>query len=82
MPRAPRSVGHRLERPSSTPPNNLGLVGYWKFDDGTGMQATDFSGNGNRGTLSGSTLPTWTSGKKGEALSFDGSTSYVDIPLP
>jgi hypothetical protein len=61
------------------PPNNLGLVGYWSFDDGTSTQATDFSGNGNTGTLTttGSTLPAWTSGKKGNALSFDGSSSYV-----
>jgi hypothetical protein len=24
-----------------------GLVGYWKFDEGTGTQAGDSSGNGN-----------------------------------
>ena len=33
------------------PPNNLGLVGYWSFNEGTGTKATDFSGNGNTGTL-------------------------------
>jgi hypothetical protein len=61
------------------PPNNLGLVGYWPMDEGTSTQAGDFSGNGNTGTLTttGSTPPQWTSGKKGAALSFDGSTSYV-----
>ncbi len=60
-------------------PNNIGLVGYWSFNEGTSTIAHDFSGNGNNGTLSGSTLPAWTSGKFGNGLSFDGSTSYVDI---
>jgi len=34
-----------------TPPNNLGLVGYWSMEDGGGSTATDFSGSGNDGTL-------------------------------
>jgi hypothetical protein len=54
-----------------------GLVGYWNFDEGSGTTAADSSGNGNIGTLSGSTLPTWVSGKIGQALHFDGSSSYV-----
>ena len=59
------------------PANNIGLVGYWSFNEGTSTIAHDYSGNGNNGTLSGSTLPTWTAGKFGDALSFDGSTNYV-----
>lgn len=59
-------------------PSNMGLVGYWSFNEGTGMRAGDSSGNGKNGTLSGSTAPTWTSGKRGQALSFNGSTAYVD----
>ena len=35
------------------------LIGYWKFDNGSGTSATDSSGGANTGTLSGSTLPTW-----------------------
>ena len=35
-----------------------GLVGYWKFNDGTGTQAHDSSGKGNNGTLVNS--PAWT----------------------
>ena len=58
-------------------PNNLGLVGYWSLNDGKGDFATDFSGNGNKGTLTGG--PTWTNGKLGKALSFDGSNDYVDV---
>jgi hypothetical protein len=63
------------------PPNNLGLVGYWSFNEGTSTTATDFSGNGNKGTLStnGGSLPTWTNGKLSTALNFDGSTSYVQV---
>ena len=63
------------------PGNNLGLVGYWSLNEGTSTIAHDFSGNGNNGTLSGSTLPTWTSGKLGNALSFSHSSSqYVSLP--
>lgn len=35
-----------------------GLVGYWKFDEGSGVTAKDSSGNGNDGTLVNG--PTWT----------------------
>jgi hypothetical protein len=60
-------------------PNNIGLVGYWSFNEGTSTIAHDFSGHGNSGTLSttGSTLPQWVPGKFGTALSFDGSSSYI-----
>src|SRR6266478_856977 len=65
-------------------PNNLGLVGYWSFNDGVGTKAGDSSGFGNTGTLAtdGSALPTWTTGKFGKALAFDGinsAGSYVDV---
>jgi hypothetical protein len=64
------------------PPNNLGLVGYWPFNEGTGIKATDFSGNGNTGTritMAGN-LPAWTNGKRGAALDFDNTVgNYVDI---
>jgi hypothetical protein len=41
-----------------------GLVGYWKFDHGSGTTVKDHSGNGNHGTfaaISGNTTayPTW-----------------------
>jgi hypothetical protein len=54
-----------------------GLVGWWNFDEGSGMVANDSTGNGNTGTLVNS--PTWTtSGKINDALTFNGTTSYVD----
>jgi prepilin-type N-terminal cleavage/methylation domain-containing protein len=60
-----------------------GLVGYWPFDEGTGTIAYDYSRNGNNGTLcNGATCgvqgPTWTTGKIGGALSFDGVDDYVN----
>ena len=53
-----------------------GLVGYWKFDDGTGNITFDSSGNGNDGTLIDD--PVWVDGKYGKALSLNG-TNYVEI---
>jgi N-acetylneuraminic acid mutarotase len=55
-----------------------GLVGWWKFDEGSGVVAYDSSGNGNDGNLTNG--PTWTSGKIGGALSFDGVDDFVVIP--
>ena len=55
-----------------------GLVAYWSFDEGSGTTAYDASGNGNHGTLING--PKWTQGKNGQALSFDGSNDYVDVP--
>jgi len=56
-----------------------GLAGYWDFEEGSGSTAADSSGNGNTGTLYGtSSLPVWTSGKVGSALDFDGSEDYVN----
>ncbi len=55
------------------PPSNLGLVAYWPMNEGVGTQIGDASGNGHTGTLGGTPLPTWVSGKLGKALSFTGS---------
>lgn len=52
-------------------------VGYWKFDERSGNIAYDSSGNGNYGTIYGAT---WTTGRLGAALSFDGNGDYVEIP--
>jgi hypothetical protein len=61
----------------SKPANNLGLVGYWKFDEGAGTTAADFSGNGNTGTITGAT---WASGKFVNALSFDDDSEQIEVP--
>ena len=52
------------------------LVGWWKLDEGSGSFASDSSGNGNHGSLSGG----WTSGKVNGAASFDGNTNALSIP--
>ena len=52
-----------------------GLVGWWKFDEGSGTVAYDSSGNDLDGTTNGN--PPWVSGKIGGALSFNGSNQYV-----
>jgi hypothetical protein len=61
-----------------------GLVGWWKFDEGSGTTAADSSGNGNSLSLGGGTFPSWVAGHKGNALSFSGSDylrSAADIDL-
>jgi chitodextrinase len=62
---------------NTQPPPVSGLVAAYGFNEGTGTTTADASGNGHTGTLQGAT---WTTaGKYGGALSFDGSTSYVDL---
>ncbi|WP_347275227.1 Ig-like domain-containing protein [Candidatus Kuenenia sp.] len=53
-----------------------GQQAYYTFDEGTGSTATDSSGNNRNGTITGAT---WTTGKIGDALNFDGN-DYVTIP--
>ncbi|MBF0522289.1 MAG: LamG domain-containing protein [Candidatus Omnitrophica bacterium] len=54
------------------------LVGWWKFDEGEDETATDSSGNSYDGTFVHS--PQWISGRIKNALSFNGSNSYVNLP--
>jgi hypothetical protein len=63
--------------------NRGGPVAYWKFDEGSGQTAYDFTNNSNDGQLGSTTAadaadPTWIQGKYGSALSFDGVDDYVD----
>jgi hypothetical protein len=73
------------------PPIDQSCVGYWKFDEQTGTlkdysgndnhgtaystNLNDLSSNGNHGTIYGATRVT---GKIGQALSFNGTSDYVD----
>lgn len=59
-----------------TDPN---LVGWWKFDEGAGTNALDWSGQGNHGTLVGG--PEWIAGYDGDAVRLDGSDDYVTLPI-
>ncbi len=57
-----------------------GRVAAYSLNAGTGTTVADSSGNGLTGTDQGAT---WTNtGKYGKALSFDGSSSYVDLGDP
>lgn len=51
-------------------------VAYWTFDEGSGQDLTDISGNGLHGRI---TNGTWTTGKQGTALEFNGD-SFVELP--
>lgn len=53
------------------------LVGWWKLDECGGTSAADSSGNSNTGTLRNS--PTWTAGRSGNTLAFNGSNQYLSI---
>ncbi|MFA7201822.1 MAG: LamG domain-containing protein, partial [Candidatus Paceibacterota bacterium] len=61
------------------PITDAGLVGYWTFDEGTGTQALDSSGNNNTGTWQGTLGSQWTTGKIGGAGNFNGINNDVVI---
>jgi hypothetical protein len=52
-----------------------GLVLWYELDEASGSVAADSSGNGRDGTVVGTA--TWTGA---EGLSFDGSSTYIDMP--
>ncbi|MCX9026658.1 MAG: P-loop NTPase [Candidatus Methanoperedens sp.] len=60
-------------KPASDQPSDP--VSYWSFNEGAGIVASDSSGNGNNVTLINGT--TWTTGKNGKALEFDGTNDYA-----
>jgi Concanavalin A-like lectin/glucanases superfamily len=54
-----------------------GLIGWYRFNEGSGTNVSDASGNGNSGALMGDNSG-WTNGIVGGAIKFDG-TNYVQI---
>ncbi|MDF7823649.1 carbohydrate-binding protein, partial [Pontiellaceae bacterium B12227] len=50
---------------------------HWTFDDGSGTQAADASGNGHHGTVQNAV---WVSGAESGALDFNGTSAKVSIP--
>lgn len=52
-----------------------GLVGHWRFDEGAGNRAYDYSGQNNHGAIYNAK---WISQQPNACLEFDGQTSYVD----
>jgi hypothetical protein len=64
-------LGKTAEAAIIAPPSPpSGLVGWWRFDEGNGIIASDSSGNGRNGNVNGAM---WTTGKFGDALSFRGT---------
>ena len=57
-----------------------GLVAGYGFAEGSGSTTADASGNGLTGSLVSG--PAWVLGRNGTGLSFDGSTTYVDLGNP
>jgi hypothetical protein len=55
------------------------LMGWWKFDEGAGTKALDWSGHGNHATLVGG--PTWIAGYDGDGLKLDGADDYIVLPI-
>ncbi len=55
-----------------------GMVGYWKFDEGSGKIAKDSSQFGNDGELVGDAK--WAEGVEGTAIDLDGDGDCVVIP--
>jgi Concanavalin A-like lectin/glucanases superfamily/Glycosyl hydrolases family 2, sugar binding domain/Glycosyl hydrolases family 2 len=72
-----RSVDGTGANVPQPPPGTPGLtgVGYWPLDEGAGTVTEDRAGD-HDGTLINS--PTWTAGKSGTALQFNGSNQFVD----
>jgi hypothetical protein len=63
-------------------PGTVGLVGHWKLDEASGLNAADSSGLGNNGTLMGMTGSEWTTGILDGAMTFNGTDQYVDLGNP
>jgi hypothetical protein len=60
-------------------PPSASLEGWWRFDEPSGLEALDASGNGRHGTIAGA----WrTSGVLGGALDFRGTNSNVRASVP
>jgi hypothetical protein len=53
-----------------------GLQGYWPLDENVGTTTTDASGNGSNGSITGPV--TWTTGRVGSALNFNGTDGVVN----
>ncbi|WP_433432298.1 LamG-like jellyroll fold domain-containing protein [Nonomuraea sp. CA-141351] len=63
--------------PDPDPDPVPGLVAAYSMEEGTGTSVGDASGQNNTGAA---TDTTWTTGKHGQALSFNGSSSWVTVP--
>ncbi len=78
---AQNETGYSATEPATTDADTSsstitnGLIGYWPMDKGSGSTAADISVNGNDGSINGAA---WTTGKFGNGLDFNGSSTYVN----
>ncbi len=64
---------------SSASDLNEGLVAHWSFDEGSGTEVGDVSGNNNHGTIEGE--PQWVPGVKGNGLNLV-ATNKNQVAVP
>ena len=78
MPQLKPIRGTLLKKPDNSPVGRLAAsnVGFWLMNEGTGDTVFDLSGEGNIGTLANNA--SWTKGRFGSAVVFDGVSDYVD----
>lgn len=55
------------------------LLGWWKFNEGSGISTVNDASGGGNGTLGGSPLPTWTGSLPNYALDFNGTGGEVSM---
>ncbi|HVC35905.1 MAG TPA: LamG domain-containing protein [Candidatus Dormibacteraeota bacterium] len=67
---------NQYDSKSNTANGESGLVGWWKMQGNT----KDSSPYGNNGTNNGATLTTDRKGAANSAYSFNGSSTYIDVP--
>jgi PKD repeat protein len=73
VPSAPGGSGDT----GGTPSNTAGLVAAYGFEEASGTQVVDASGNANHGTISGATR---VSAKQfGKALTFNGTSNWITV---
>jgi uncharacterized repeat protein (TIGR03806 family) len=65
--------------PVTFDPLAVDLLTWLPLDDGTGVNAADASGHGNKGTLNNFGASPWVGGISGTGLSCDGTNDYVNI---
>ncbi len=74
---AAANLGGYSNTARATTPNANGLVAGYAFSEGSGTTTVNASGGGLHGTLVGS--PAWVGGQNGMGLSFNGSSTHIDL---
>jgi Concanavalin A-like lectin/glucanases superfamily/VanZ like family len=75
--RASSQIQADMTTPVTTTATSPDLVAAYSFDEGSGSLLSDISGHGNTGQVRGAT---WSPGRFGGALSFNGAGDVVVIP--